>query len=430
MFLVYAPAGLRAKAVYCYYYDSMRLVRVKPKPIIIVKKRRVLRVTIATLVIIIAVGTFNYLRPLQNAQITLDLPALADVTAPVVAWPTIGEATFSAVGYDFELSNAQPKPVPTASMAKVITALSVLEKRPLKLGETGPSLTMTAGDMARLQQQYDQGGSHLAISEGETLTEYQMLQAIMLPSANNIADSLAVWAFGSLDQYKSYAQDFVKRHGMLQTHIGPDASGFDPSTTSTTADLTKLGTLALGNPVIMQIAGTKSAIFKTAGEVYNTNSLLGGGVLNGLKTGSNEGNSGGFIFTSTVKKDRRSISIVGAIVNAGSSPNAVAEAEKLAASARDNFEVVHYTKVGQQVGTAKTAWGSTAAVVATKDTKVIRWKANKVWHVEQLTPIDATKKGQVGTLAVRTNGSKATTPLAIMSPVPAPSVFWRLTHFR
>lgn len=419
----------RAKAVCWYYYGRMRIVQVKPKPVVTTKKRHFMRWVSLALIAIIAVGAFNYLRPLPVARISLDLPSLPGTSTPHIDWPATGDATFTAVGYDFVLSNSQPKPTSTASMAKVITVLCVLEKHPLQLGETGPIITMTADDVSRLQQQYDQGGSRLAIVEGEKLTQYQMLQAIMLPSANNIADSLAIWAFGSLEQYQRYAQDYVTRHSMPHTHIGPDASGFDPSTTSTTSDLTTLGKLALANPVIMQIAGTKSAEFETAGKINNTNKLLSGGVINGLKTGANEGNSGGFIFTA-VTHDTHAIKLVGAIVNAGSSATAVAEAEKLASSVERNFHVVKYTKKGERVGTVKTAWGSTTTVVAVRNTEVVRWSTHKVWHVEQLSDTDGTKTGRVGTLAIRTNGSKSTTPLAIASPASGPSTLWRITHFR
>jgi D-alanyl-D-alanine carboxypeptidase (penicillin-binding protein 5/6) len=40
---------------------------------------------------------------------------------------------------------------------------------------------------------------------GEELSEYQALQALLLPSANNIAETLARWAFGSIDAYNAYA---------------------------------------------------------------------------------------------------------------------------------------------------------------------------------------------------------------------------------
>ncbi len=427
--IVYDDEHFQAKAVYC-YYGTMRLVQIKSRPTVIRKTRHIIRWLGVALVVVIITGTALYLRPLPAATVTLHLPSLPEPSNPSITWPNTGQAEFGAVGYDVMLSNAQPRPVSTASMAKVITALCVLEKRPLKLGESGPGITMGEEDLSRLQSQLDQGGSHLLISKGEVLTEYQMLQAMLLPSANNIADSLAVWAFGSLEQYQMYAQQFVKRHGMPHTSIGPDASGFDASTISTTADLTTLGKTALANPVIMQIAGTQRATFETAGTVTNTNKLLAAGVLTGLKTGTNEGNTGGFIFTASVKKVNHTISIAGVVVNAGSSANATVQAEQLASSITDDFENISYARAGQIIGIAKTPWGATAPIAAANDMSVVRWRANKIWRVEQLTPTDATKEGRVGTLVIRTNGSKATTALRITSPASAPSILWRLIRFR
>lgn len=408
----------------------MRLVQVKPHLAGAEKKRLSMWWFAIVLLLVVIIGTIVYFRPLPAATVTLNLPETPKPGAPSIDWPSTGQAELSAVGYDLAISNAQPQPVSTASMAKVITALCVLEKHPLALGESGPSITMTADDVARLQEQLDQGGSHLNISEGEVLTQYQLLQGMLLPSANNIADSLAVWAFGSLDQYQKFAQQFVKQHKMLQTTIGPDASGFDPATQSTITDLTALGKLALANPVIMQVAGTQSATFETAGTVYNTNKLLSGGVLTGLKTGMNEGNTGGFIFTSSVSKANRTIPITGVIVNAGSSANAVVQAEQLAASVRDDFEHISYVKSKQIIGTAKTAWGTTTPITAAKDASVVRWRANKLWHTEQLSQIDATRPGTIGTLTIRTNGAKATSPIVITTPAAPPSAIWRLTHVR
>lgn len=408
----------------------MRLVQVQPRASQNRRKHYVLRWLSGMFVVILAVGIMMYFRPLPAATVTLRLPPLPEPASPSISWPSTGEAAFGAVGYDLTLSSAQPRPVSTASMAKVITALCVLEKHPLKVGEMGPSITMTVDDVARMQQQLDQGGSNLRISQGEVLTQYQMLQALLLPSANNIADSLAVWAFGSLEQYQKFAQQYVKQHNMPQTQVGPDASGFETSTVSTTSDLTTLGKLALSNPVIMQIASTKSATFETAGTVYNTNKLLDGGVLSGLKTGMNNGNTGGFLFTSLIKKADRDIPVAGVVVNAGSSASAVAQAEQLVESISDDFEVITFASAKQVIGIAKTAWGTTAPITTTRDISLVRWRANKLWHTEQIAQTDATKAGQIGSLTVRTNGAKVMSPLVISKPAAPPSTLWRLTHLR
>lgn len=408
----------------------MRLVQVKPKQTLKRQKKHVWRWSIAIFLTLAGIGVFNYGRPLPPAIVTLQLPSTPKPETVTIDWPDVGEASVGTKQYDFRVSNAQPKPVSTASMAKVITVLTVLEKHPLRLGETGPTLTMTVDDVQRYQDQLDRGGSHLAVAEGETLTQYQMLQAILLPSANNMADSLAIWAFGSLEQYQKHAQSFVQQHGLLHTNIGPDASGFDQSTTSTTDDLTTLGLLAADNPVAAQIAATQAATFSTAGVVRNTNYLLKNGILTGLKTGMNDGNTGGFIYTSRLQKANKSITIAGSIVNAGSSSNAVAEAEKLVASLTDDFEKITYVHAGQRIGTARTQWGTVAPVVVSRDASVVRWRANKIWSTDKITPPDATQTGQIGTLSILTNGSNSSTPIIISKPAAQPTLFWRITHFR
>ena len=61
---------------------------------------------------------------------------------------------------------------------------------------------------------------------GTSLTQREMLEALLLPSANNVADALAIWAYGSLAGYKSAAQEYLKQHGLTQTTVGSDASGW------------------------------------------------------------------------------------------------------------------------------------------------------------------------------------------------------------
>ncbi len=133
----------------------------------------------------------------------------------------------------------------------------------------------------------------------------------MLPSANNIADSLAAWVFGSHDAYAAYATAFLQSHGLNQTHVGSDASGFDPSTTSTASDLTALGLLALKSPVLMSIAGEKSADLPVAGTVRNYDEVLGQNGITGLKTGNNDADPGAFLFTGSATIGGKTIPLAG-----------------------------------------------------------------------------------------------------------------------
>lgn len=410
----------------------MRLVAVPtPKPAVQRQRRHIKGWAMLCLVLLVAAGVTMYMRPLPSATVQLSLPASPAVTQPSLAWPAAGKAALSAEGYTFIASNTSSTGVSTASIAKVITVLCVLQKYPLKPGETGPTLTMTAGDVARLEKEIARNGTHLDIVEGEQLTEYQAIQAIMLPSANNISDTLAVWAFGSIDAYLTYANAYVEAHGMSQTYVKGDASGFDPTTVSTTADLITLAKLALQQPVLMEIAGQQSATFQTAGTVYNHNTKAGDGIITGLKTGRNDGNSGSVLFTATVGKGAEAVQLAGVVADAGTLKNALDSAETLVKSAADDFVTTTHVHKGEVVGTIRTAWGSTAAVIADSDASLRHWRGSIVYQAVEKEPlIDGTKEAVVATLHLKADGHKSSTKLLVSQPTAPPGIWWRLSHWR
>ncbi|QBJ96285.1 D-alanyl-D-alanine carboxypeptidase [Rhodococcus sp. ABRD24] len=215
------------------------------------------------------------------------------------------------------VANPGQRPQPTASAAKVITALAVLGKAPLVPGEEGPVLTMTEADSQLYWDYATHGGSVVAVGQGQELTQYEILEAMLLPSANNLADTLAIWAFGSIDGYRSAATQLVRSLGMKATTIGEDASGFSPTTTSTAEDLTRLATAAMREPVIAEIVARPEAVIPGVGPVRNTNWLLGQQGVVGLKTGTTDAAGGVFLFAATVGTPGRLV--VGAVQGEGRS---------------------------------------------------------------------------------------------------------------
>src|SRR5207244_8680759 len=97
--------------------------------------------------------------------------------------------------------SATQHPAPIASVAKVITAYLVLRVRPLRLGQDGPTITLTDADVADTDRRRGREESVVSIAAGEQLTELEALQALLLPSANNIAAVLARWVAGSADRF-------------------------------------------------------------------------------------------------------------------------------------------------------------------------------------------------------------------------------------
>ena len=77
-----------------------------------------------------------------------------------------------------------------------MTAYLTLLAHPLTVGQQGFTMTVTAADAAEEGQRVALEESTLSVRAGERLTERQALEALMLPSANNIAELLARYDAG------------------------------------------------------------------------------------------------------------------------------------------------------------------------------------------------------------------------------------------
>jgi len=392
----------------------------KPQP----KPRRKLWALLP--ICIVLLGAANYLRPLPAATATVSVSGLQATGTPNVLWPNNAQAAIGAPGYQVLATSGTQTPLATASIAKVITAMCVLEKAPLKQGESGPTYTIAATDVAIYDNYVAQNGSVIPVTLGEKLTERQALEALMVPSANNIADSLVRWVFGSQADYRTYATRYISAHGLSQTTIGSDASGYDPSTVSSASDLTKLGLLALQNPVLMDIASEKSTALPVVGRVQNYNTILGINGITGLKTGNNDADPGAFLFTATLRVGSKDITATGAVMGAADLRSALQSATQLASSMQQGFEQVTIADANTKVGMVHTAWGAGEPITTTSMLQLIRWKdtAFSETHSLQLH----LKKGRVGSLQVTAPSTKAKTNLTLRHDVPGPSFWWRLTR--
>ena len=119
---------------------------------------------------------------------------------PSTVWPAYGQAAVQ-IGQAQVQAGPNQHPARIASVAKVMTAYLVLRDHPLRPGEDGPTITLTDADVADTDRRAGQRESVVPIAAGEQLTERQALQAVLLPSANNIAVVLARWDAGSTDRF-------------------------------------------------------------------------------------------------------------------------------------------------------------------------------------------------------------------------------------
>lgn len=349
-----------------------------------------------------------------------------------LTWPIQGAAALGAQGFGTLATHGPQSQRPTASIAKVITVLAVLEKHQMKQGQQGPTLTMTAADVALFEKYYGMGGAYVKVTAGEKITLYQALQAILLPSANNMADGVAIWAFGSMEQYHTYANAMLKRLGLKDTKVGGDASGFLPDSVSTPTDLIRLGELALNQPVIAEIVAQKSATIPVHGIIYSANSRLGYNNIIGIKTGLTDQAGGCFLFAAKHEVEAgKTVTIIGVVMGATNLRTALDSSEPLLNSAKPYFSLKTPVKAGETFANLSTPWLETSQVVAKQDVQLIAWHGAELSPKVELSRINGPVKAgtQIGTALVSSGTNTATTPLIPKQDIAGPTWQWRIKRF-
>jgi serine-type D-Ala-D-Ala carboxypeptidase (penicillin-binding protein 5/6) len=232
---------------------------------------------------------------------------------PSMVWPAYGQAAFVQTGRSGIQAGPNQHAAAIASVAKVMTAYLVLRDHPLRPGQDGPTITLTDADVADTYRRAGQDESVVPIAAGEQLTELQALQAVLLPSANNIAAVLARWDAGSEGRFVARMNATARSLGMIHSRY-TDPSGYDDATVSTAADQVRIVDRAMRLPVFASIVATPSATLPVAGTVHNTNRLLGYAGFVGVKTGSDAAAGGCFAFRAIRSIDGKRTTITGVVL--------------------------------------------------------------------------------------------------------------------
>jgi serine-type D-Ala-D-Ala carboxypeptidase (penicillin-binding protein 5/6) len=231
---------------------------------------------------------------------------------PGTVWPLDGQAAVS-IGRSQLQAGPNQHVAPIASLAKVMTAYLVLRDHPLRPGQDGPTIALTDADVADTGRRREHEESVVSIAAGEQLTELQALQALLLPSANNIAAVLARWDAGSADRFVARMNATARSLGMTHTRY-TDPSGYDDATVSTAADQVRIVDRAMRLPVFATIVATANTTLPVAGTVHNTDTLLGHNGFVGVKTGSDGAAGGCFAFRAIRSIDSKRTAITGVVL--------------------------------------------------------------------------------------------------------------------
>jgi serine-type D-Ala-D-Ala carboxypeptidase (penicillin-binding protein 5/6) len=203
--------------------------------------------------------------------------------------------------------------VPIASVAKVMTAYVVLQRRPIPEGAAGFTLNVTRADVSDWHRRVARGESTVPVRAGEKLTERQALAALLLPSANNVAIMLARRVSGSVAAFVKQMNRAASALGMRHT-VYTDPSGFDAKTRSIPTDQLVLARAAMHSRFIRLMVNRTHLSIPVAGTIHNTDTLLRHDGFVGIKTGSMSASGGCFLFASRRLAHGRVVTMIGIVL--------------------------------------------------------------------------------------------------------------------
>ncbi|MFF4039600.1 D-alanyl-D-alanine carboxypeptidase [Streptomyces sp. NPDC001816] len=351
-----------------------------------------------------------------------------------IPWPDKGQAALDVQGIGTFGSSGAQKPVPIASVAKVMTAYLILREHPLKSGEDGPKIKIDKP----AEEQSDAGQeSTVPVTAGDSISEREALEAILLPSANNVARLLARWDSGSEKAFVTKMNAAAKKLGMTNTTY-TDPSGLTDSTVSTAVDQVKLAKKAMEQPAFREVAAMMSYVDYKGAKHNNYNRLVGYNNVVGIKTGTTTSALGNLVFAAKQQVGGETRTIIGAAMRqpAGGSDNTIISGvldagDKLIRAAQGALKSATILKKGTVVGYVDDGLGGRTPVVATKDVTAAGWAGLKVKlsFTSDAVPHTAKAGTKVGSLTVGDGSAGAVTvPVALQKDLTEPGFTDKLTR--
>lgn len=350
---------------------------------------------------------------------------IAPAPAATMTWPTTGSAAVGIQGMTPVASTASAGEI--ASISKVVSVMMVLDELPLKVGEQGPSFAFTLADAREFWRYRSMDQSSLDVPVGGSLTEYQMLQGVMLGSANNYIDRLAKEIWGSQRGFAEASAKWLSDRGIEGVTLA-SPSGFSEANVAPPAALIQIAELAMANPVFAEIVATRSADIPGAGVVTNTNQMLDDPGVVGVKTGT---------LTRWHLLTAKDVAFGDTTVRLYTSVlGQVGNTERLDAT-RQLLSEMETTLAEQPpsvpsrtvVGRVSTEWGDRVDVVTDADARVLLWNGSDASATTSFSLGDKRSAGaEVGTLTVEGPIGTATASVSLADDITQPSAWWRLTH--
>lgn len=411
------------------------------------RRTAIRRVKIWTPILLALAGAVvggQLLRPLPEPRLAASDTAYTLDGQFSVPWPAKGQGALRVPGSGDIGTFGEQKPVPTASVAKVMTAYVVLKGHPLRKGDPGPQIEIDAKAVVDGASEHESRVEGLVA--GTKFSQQDMLKMLMIPSANNVARLLARWDSGT-DSEAAFVEKMnaaARELGMTNTTY-TDPSGLDAATVSTAADQLKLADAVMKEEAFRAVVALPSAEIKgLSTPLYNNNTLLtaNGLSIRGIKTGSSTPAGGALMWAAYKSVGDETPLILGTLMdqhvdgpdlNGENSLVLVqANSKKIIEAVRQALASAPTVRKGQQVGRVDDGLGGSTPLVATKDLNVIGVPGQRL----KLTlrpgaakvPHTAKAGTEIGVLTIGDGEGAKSVPVAVGTELAEPSFTARVSR--
>lgn len=202
-----------------------------------------------------------------------------EVQAEEISVSANSSVLINADTFEILYSKNAHKRMPMASTTKLMTALLLAEQK------TPYKLITTTKEMVTVE------GSSMGLKVGDTVSHYDLLVGMMLPSGNDAANTAAISVAGSVSKFAVLMNERAKKLGMINTNFVTPSGLDDEDHYSTAYDMSLLAVAVLNNPVLKEIVSNESMAVEFGNppykrRLYNHNKLLNKyEYCIGLKTG-------------------------------------------------------------------------------------------------------------------------------------------------
>lgn len=373
--------------------------------------------------------------PLPDLEVTLSVAESSTYTAPddAIQKAVSAQALPTALSWEHldKVWSNDDQAYPLASISKVVTVLVALDAQPLEEDPaTWPDLELTYDDVMRQEEYKAFGGVAYPMPIGTAVALEDVFHLIFLPSANGFAAAYAYSVFGTNDNFVDAVSSWAARQGLDSLHL-IEPTGMEEANVANVSDIVKIGRLALENPIISRFIQIKEANIPGAGEIENTNPLLGEDPnVVGIKTGSTYAAGFNLLVAAKQQIGDREVTRISVTLGRGSLEERAQSGRDMLATLSEMPQDAQVLTSGDVVG-QMTGWrGETTDIFITENFSTVLLPTETVSTTLKLDIPEGALDGKtvVGEVTATTPTETVSVPLAVATAIEEPDLLWRIMN--